>query len=177
MHLLSRLVLGASLLGLAILGSFVFDPVILEHLGLDIRDWSKHLRLIANEATRRDDLVRRLKISQERLQAQEIIGLQLIARHLTLAQAARLIVELPDEPPLLWHHLRESLPGASDDVLILRFVIDWTCSLVESDHARDSVRQRLEGELQDYLQRGISFRSVEVPSQAAQQVRARFAQE
>jgi hypothetical protein len=177
MQHLSRLVLGFSLMILVVLGAFALDSAILDQLGFNVRDWPKHLRLLATESERRDELVRRMKSARLRLQAQDEISQELIAGRITLAQAARLVCELPDAPPILWEKVRSHMPGGTEEERIMRFVIFWSCEVVREEHDRKTMRRRLEKELHDHIHANQSFRSAEIPAVTIQAMKARFAQQ
>jgi hypothetical protein len=137
-----------SLLGLLAAGVCALRPAALTELGLDLWEWPGAKFLLDSEEQRRQELDHSLQAIVRRRVERDRIGRELIAGHISLAEAVRQTSELCGEPDNFPEHLRVAYPACRAEERLDRYVIDWTCELLKSDAGQAAaVRARLEREM------------------------------
>lgn len=115
----------------------------------------RDLNSIFAENERRIALDRQLADSRERVHIREMIASRLEAGKLTLFEAAVAFAHIDEASPgALWD--RQKCPGASEAEKQCRLVIHWMGLRMASNHTDEvgeQIRQRLEAELQEHLER------------------------
>jgi hypothetical protein len=130
-------------------GAWALRPAVLSDLGLDVWEWPRWQNSLDVQSEREGELGRRWQISARREQMKNEICRELIEGRLTLRQAARRFVEMPDPPERLWDELRLNYPEGDDGERMCRHVIEWASDLPPREPSRvEELRRRLREELQ-----------------------------
>jgi hypothetical protein len=157
----SRLI-GIALICAALLLSFTDVPVEWLHEMLVGTDAVREHISLVEEHWRGVRLTQEVDVVRERLGAKDGIVEQLIAEEITLFQAGAWFLALHDAPELL-ARLRQAFPSSSDSESACRQAIAWTAIRVrftQSPEQSEAVRQRLEAELREHVER---YGTVELP--------------
>ncbi|HEY7157549.1 MAG TPA: hypothetical protein VH575_26575 [Gemmataceae bacterium] len=150
----SRL-LGILLVCAALLLSFTDVPVEWLHELLAETDTVREHISLVEEHWKDVRLTQEVDVVRERLLVKDKVVERLIAGEITLFQAGASFLALHDSPELL-ARLRQSFPSSSDSESACRQVIAWTAIRVratQSPEQSETVRQRLEAELREHLER------------------------
>jgi hypothetical protein len=153
-HYLGRLALAAAISSLVVACAWKLCREPLRAMLEDYLEWRCWEQTLHQENDRSVDLDCCMERQKKRELAEEGICRDLIAGRVTLAQAAKQVMELPDEPRSFWWLFREAEMGATDEERMCRHLIAWACQQLEGEPARAKVlRCRLLAELEAILRR------------------------
>jgi hypothetical protein len=152
MNLVSRLLSGLFMLTalLLVVASFSADRLL--RMCIPVDQYGNVLSLL--ELQRQgQELTRKFESFSQRFRAKQRVMKMLIARDMTLSDAAIEFRSINENAPT-WYHPFRQRPKYDDGVGWCREVIEWTMNQVrveESPHETEALRQRLETELQEHM--------------------------
>jgi hypothetical protein len=146
-------ILLVSLVGLAAAGLAVLRPKWATAVGLDVWNVLALERTISAEERRREMLMAQLEIIRDRAEAKRQVVLEVLARRLTLLQAAAHFRRLNAEPPDLPGSAPEILPGRTENERYCRLILDRVRDASKDMAPSQAVEllHQLEDELETHL--------------------------